>query len=131
MYCRYCGKQIEEDSIFCKYCGKNVTEREPTKSKDIATRSYVSKGKQIAVIVYGFWFLGWLYYLLAHIYTHFMMVYIMPFFLYTIVIPFFIVGCWSIYKIIGNKKNRSTMHPIINASSVETPQVHRPDNKKR
>ena len=22
MYCRYCGKQIDEDSSFCKYCGK-------------------------------------------------------------------------------------------------------------
>lgn len=22
IYCRYCGKEIEEDSRFCKYCGK-------------------------------------------------------------------------------------------------------------
>lgn len=22
MYCKNCGKQIEEDSVYCKYCGK-------------------------------------------------------------------------------------------------------------
>lgn len=28
MYCRYCGKQIEDDSIYCSYCGKKlVTEK--------------------------------------------------------------------------------------------------------
>lgn len=24
MYCKRCGKQIEENSIFCKYCGRNL-----------------------------------------------------------------------------------------------------------
>lgn len=23
-YCKYCGKNIEEDSIYCKYCGEKV-----------------------------------------------------------------------------------------------------------
>jgi uncharacterized membrane protein YvbJ len=22
MYCKHCGKQIDEDSVFCQYCGK-------------------------------------------------------------------------------------------------------------
>lgn len=26
MYCRYCGKQIEEDSLFCKHCGGSLKE---------------------------------------------------------------------------------------------------------
>lgn len=24
MYCKYCGKTIDEDSIFCKFCRKQV-----------------------------------------------------------------------------------------------------------
>lgn len=24
MYCKYCGKQIEEDSLFCRYCGRHL-----------------------------------------------------------------------------------------------------------
>lgn len=26
MYCRYCGKEIPENSEFCSYCGKNINE---------------------------------------------------------------------------------------------------------
>ena len=26
MYCRFCGNQIDDDSIFCARCGKNLTE---------------------------------------------------------------------------------------------------------
>ena len=25
MYCRFCGRQIEDDSSFCTYCGKNLS----------------------------------------------------------------------------------------------------------
>ena len=27
MYCRFCGKQIENDSRYCKYCGKKLKKR--------------------------------------------------------------------------------------------------------
>lgn len=26
MYCKHCGKQIDDDSTFCKYCGKSLEE---------------------------------------------------------------------------------------------------------
>lgn len=26
MYCKYCGKQIDDNSKFCKYCGKQLAE---------------------------------------------------------------------------------------------------------
>lgn len=37
MYCKYCGKQIDDDSTFCKYCGKSLEDstnssQNPTKS---------------------------------------------------------------------------------------------------
>ncbi|MCC8141588.1 MAG: zinc ribbon domain-containing protein [Lachnospiraceae bacterium] len=25
MFCRYCGKEIDNDAVFCKYCGKSLT----------------------------------------------------------------------------------------------------------
>ena len=25
MYCKYCGKQIDDDSVFCQYCGKSLS----------------------------------------------------------------------------------------------------------
>lgn len=28
MFCKYCGKEIEEDVAFCPYCGKNLQEKE-------------------------------------------------------------------------------------------------------
>lgn len=30
MFCRFCGKQIIEDSVFCPYCGKSLDEKEKT-----------------------------------------------------------------------------------------------------
>ena len=29
MYCKHCGKQLDDDSIYCKYCGKT---QEPTET---------------------------------------------------------------------------------------------------
>jgi uncharacterized membrane protein YvbJ len=26
MYCKYCGKEIANDSVFCQFCGKNLLE---------------------------------------------------------------------------------------------------------
>jgi len=26
MFCKYCGKEIEDNSAFCKYCGKSLTD---------------------------------------------------------------------------------------------------------
>lgn len=24
MYCKYCGKKIDDDSLFCQYCGRRI-----------------------------------------------------------------------------------------------------------
>lgn len=36
MYCRFCGKKIENDSDFCRYCGKRLSQDEngPTEPKE-------------------------------------------------------------------------------------------------
>lgn len=117
MYCRNCGKQIEDDSVFCKYCGKTIVSETPlSKNKGISTRFLeLSKGKQIALIVYGIWFLIWLCILIANANSYnFTELYVMLFFLCTIVIPFAIAGGWHIYKIIGVKKESNAIPNIDN-----------------
>lgn len=32
MYCRFCGKEIKDDSLFCSYCGKEVDKEQKTES---------------------------------------------------------------------------------------------------
>ena len=34
MYCRFCGKQIDDDSVFCVHCGKNLTKTNKSDSKE-------------------------------------------------------------------------------------------------
>ena len=34
MYCRFCGKQIDDDSVFCVHCGKKLTETNKSDSKE-------------------------------------------------------------------------------------------------
>lgn len=33
MYCKFCGKQIDDDSVFCVHCGKNLTENNKENSE--------------------------------------------------------------------------------------------------
>lgn len=107
MYCRNCGKQIEDDSVFCKYCGKKILSEIPLSQNNGISACFLglSKRKQIALIIYGIWLLCWLCYLIANAdRRHFAEEYVFPFFLYTIVIPFIVVGVWHIYKINSKKK---------------------------
>ena len=119
MYCKICGKLIEDDSVYCKYCGNNVVpEIRLTQNKSVFT-SFVelSKGKQIVIIIYGIWFLGWLAYLIDESENV-----LSTFFLVTIVFPFIIVGGWHIYKIIRNNKtvNVTLESNVDDSSSANT-----------
>lgn len=48
MFCKKCGRQIENDSIFCKYCGSNnlnntqINEKEAELNKNITDTSVIS-----------------------------------------------------------------------------------------
>lgn len=113
MYCWNCGKQIEEDSVFCKYCGKMVVSGTPlSQNKGIYTRFLeLSKRKQIALILYGIWFLGWLCFLFGNASDrNFFDDTFLPFFFFTIVMPFIILGVRHIYHI--KKKKNKTSHKI-------------------
>ena len=33
MFCKYCGKEIKDDSVFCKYCSKNIVKKENKKTE--------------------------------------------------------------------------------------------------
>lgn len=48
MFCKYCDKEISNDSQFCKYCGKSIAENEnidtldePAKTNDVVSSSEV------------------------------------------------------------------------------------------
>ena len=58
MFCRYCGKEIEEDSCFCKYCGKNIEKTGYTSKKNHVKKfedlSFKYRIIIIMVIIYNF-----------------------------------------------------------------------------
>lgn len=59
MYCKHCGKEIADDSMFCQCCGKKLIERA---DRQINSRPFqrfmsLSKGWQIAIMLYLLWFL--------------------------------------------------------------------------
>ena len=76
MFCKYCGKQIAEDSIFCKFCGRkqdngeSIYSDQPTadytrmnkKSHDFLSSIFkwykkLSKKQKIVFYVFAAWFL--------------------------------------------------------------------------
>lgn len=43
MYCKYCGKEIADDSIFCKYCGKQLSVELEIPNSDISNQQINNK----------------------------------------------------------------------------------------
>lgn len=42
MFCKYCGKQIEDESIFCPYCGQKLTDDEVAEEKEVSQKQQES-----------------------------------------------------------------------------------------
>ncbi len=51
MYCRFCGKEIEDESVFCKHCGKKM--EETATDEDFKTNRKVSLKRKILIGVIG------------------------------------------------------------------------------
>lgn len=49
MYCKYCGKEISDDSKFCKHCGKQVEESNET--KEVVKQSQDDVASKVDVVV--------------------------------------------------------------------------------
>lgn len=104
MYCKYCGKIIEDDSIFCKHCGKKIDNSVDTLSGSsrpgiVSRYTMLPQKVQIIIIIYGVWLLGWICVLIGNAKDrHFAEDFLMPFFLCTILIPFVLLSGLHIYR---------------------------------
>lgn len=120
MFCRYCGKEIEEDSYFCKYCGKNIEKIDSILNKN-SVKKYtdLSFKYQIIIIIYGLWFLGFLTSILFDGYYyddgdfHFDYELIALFFLWVIFIPYLIFCLWYVWKLIKRKRMNGEKKEIL------------------
>ena len=70
MYCKHCGKQIDDNSSFCKYCGKQLKESKKIviefnnpnisekvkQSRDFISKTYKSNTPKIKKIIIKFFF---------------------------------------------------------------------------
>jgi len=51
MYCRYCGGEIEDDSVFCKECGRRLTKSSTLIGEECATKDGVRTKVSFKVIL--------------------------------------------------------------------------------
>ena len=58
MYCRYCGKEIADDSAFCQYCGGQIQEGKKQKISFLKRFQSLNRGWQICIMGYIVWLLA-------------------------------------------------------------------------
>lgn len=105
MYCRYCGKQIEDDSLYCKFCGRNIGLDEVKhdykfESRFIECIRYFKSqpiSTQIWIAIYVVYLLLWICAIVEDSDEDV----IIGFIIYAFVIPFALVSIyyfWTVYK---------------------------------
>lgn len=121
MFCKYCGKQIDDDSSYCKYCGRNLLESD-TKNHSVSGGGIKEKftllprSYQISILLYIVWLLGWLCVLIGNSDdNHFSERIVLPFFLFTVLIPFAIVSLVYIHNLY--KRNKITQYNNIKSNT--------------
>jgi len=108
MYCKFCGKEIDQDSLFCKHCGTSLSS-DTTSSKGSLKgisnlKSWftsLSKGKQICLMVYFLWF--WIAFVVCSSEDNF----IVAFPILVIIIPAALLMLWYAYTHKWFKRNRN------------------------
>lgn len=69
MYCKHCGRQIDDDAIFCQYCGAklvvNGAERVSENTKSEGRAPKLSPKKQKVLMIYGVYVLIWIFAILC------------------------------------------------------------------
>ena len=134
MYCKYCGKQIEEDSLYCKFCGENLND--VTKAqKVIAPRTELlewfkslSLKVQILIIIYIAYLLSLICYLsysLANGYEEaFGEVIILG-----LIIPFVLISGYYFWKRYKENKSVSIKKDILPSNTSKETEVNVEPNK--
>lgn len=108
MYCKYCGRQIEENSLYCKYCGGNLNESKMVQNVTIPKSKLLERFKsfslkvQILIITYIIYLLIWICCLIGayDIETTFI-----SFIVFGFIIPFALVCGYYFWK--RHKENKS------------------------
>ena len=49
MYCKHCGKQIDDDSVYCRFCGLPQTEMDNSTSPNHSTPIHTELGGEIRI----------------------------------------------------------------------------------
>jgi len=68
MYCKYCGKEIADDSKFCQHCGGQIdtpTEEQFPSGKNVLRKYSFSDKEKLIFVGYGLWVVINLYWLLT------------------------------------------------------------------
>ena len=97
MYCKHCGKEIADDSVFCQYCGKQLIERTDRQSNSRPFQRFrsLSKGWQITLMVYSIWFMVGLCFLIGNSDNwHFVEEVLLPVLIVFVVLPVLALFIW-------------------------------------
>ena len=101
MYCKFCGKEIADDSLFCQYCGKQLIERTDRQSNGRPFQWFrsLSKGWQITLMVYSIWFMVGLCFLIGNSDNwHFVEEVLLPVLIVFVVLPVLALFIWYYFK---------------------------------
>ena len=122
MYCKFCGKEIDQDSTFCKHCGADLSSDRYSSSTNLKGISNLktwftgmSKKKQICLMLYFLWF--WIAFVIFSTERDF----IVSFTISVIIIPAALLMLWYAYSHKWFKWDRN----IQNIES-QTPPPHPP-----